>query len=160
MARKSESEDGAGRRWLERRTNRQRTHFSRRPSLSERRREQLVRDWYGGEIARLEILAHQPAARPVSSVLGGVFAKIGKKDVLLLGELCSGWPDLVGPDVAANTRPVAVRGDVLTIEVASASWLYVLQHERNDQIAEKVQAFTSGRITLVRMLPQGTYRPG
>lgn len=37
------------------------------------------------------------------------------------------WPDVVGYEVAAHTRPGAVRGNTLTVFVASSVWMQELQ---------------------------------
>ncbi len=37
------------------------------------------------------------------------------------------WPDLVGKDIAAHTRPGAVRGNTVTVFVDSSVWMQELQ---------------------------------
>jgi len=105
----------------------------------------------------MAVLAHQRPAQPVSALIQQVLTKLGKERVMLLDEVRQAWPDIVGPDVAANTRPVAVRGDTLCVEVANAAWLYVLQNERSGEVTMNVRKFTTGRLDAVRMVPVGAY---
>ncbi len=42
-------------------------------------------------------------------------------------EIAEIWPEIVGPEVAAHSRPTGVRGDVLHAEVESSVWSQQLQ---------------------------------
>jgi len=65
------------------------------------------------------------------------------------------WPDLVGADVARRALPVGLRDRVLTVEVRSTTWLYVLQREHRDEVCARLRAATAGDVTDVRFVPPG-----
>ncbi len=55
------------------------------------------------------------------------------------------WPDIVGYDVALHTRPGAVRGNTLTVFVASSVWMQELQARGTDAaVLTAVRAVLSG----------------
>ena len=145
--------------WLSRRTNRNRTHFGRVPSPRERSREGLLQDWYGSDRARLEVLAHQPTARPIEQVLGEVMSRFARGEAALFEKIRGGWPDMVGADIARHTRVAALRDSVLRIEVSSSTWRYVLEREHRDRILERVQAFSQGTVSRIRFIPPGRQAP-
>jgi len=143
--------------WLSREGNRTRTHFSRGANKLEWRREQTLKDWYGGSFCTEEILAHQDPARTVSDVLTGVLAKIGKREVALLESVRHQWTDCVGVDIARQSTPATIRGGTLEVEVRNSSWLYILKWERKGQVLVKLEALTNGQISDVRFVPAGRY---
>jgi len=144
--------------WLDRRAYRKRTHFGRRPSLHERRREELLQDWYGSDRGKLEVVAHQRPAREIRNVVDQVFSELGRQDIMRLEVLRQHWAELVGVDVARHTSPAGFRGRTLDVEVSSSSWLYVLEHEHKGRILERVKAFTEGGFTALRLVPAGRRR--
>lgn len=120
-------------------------------------------DWYGEERAAGEIAAHRSSARPVAEILDEALRDIGLADAQLLDQLLGLWPSLVGADVARRTRPMAFRHRVLTVEVASAAWLYVLDSEHRERVRDRVREATAGAVVEVRFVPPGRqagHRPG
>jgi len=59
------------------------------------------------------------------------------------------WPELVGPAVAAQTRPWALQAGVLQVGVSSAPWVQTLMFERL-RILEKLNARLPYPITDIR----------
>jgi predicted nucleic acid-binding Zn ribbon protein len=51
------------------------------------------------------------------------------------------WGDVVGPEVARHCRPVAVRGEVLEVEVDSSVWCQELQMQSPQLLAALSEAF-------------------
>jgi predicted nucleic acid-binding Zn ribbon protein len=47
------------------------------------------------------------------------------------------WAELVGPPIAQHTRPEAIRGDLLLVNVSSAPWMQELQYLK-DEIIKKL----------------------
>lgn len=45
------------------------------------------------------------------------------------------WPDAVGPEIAENARPAAVKGSLLLVHVSSSTWGHHLQFLKSDLIA-------------------------
>ncbi len=143
--------------WLDRGANRRRTHFGRRPNPVERRREAALKDWYGPDEARLQITARQRPARPITGVVDQVLARVNTPEIALLNRLRSGWPELVGADIARHTAPVGVWRATLDVEVTDATWLFVLQREHAAALNERVAEATTGAIRRVRLVPAGRH---
>jgi len=71
----------------------------------------------------------------VGSLLGQVLDELGLEvasQAFRAGEL---WAEAVGPDVAAHSRPVGLRGGVLEVSVDSSVWCQQLQLKRRDILA-------------------------
>ena len=51
------------------------------------------------------------------------------------------WGQIVGETVAENTRPVAFKGKLLLVHVASSTWLHQLRFLKKDIIANINAAF-------------------
>lgn len=150
------------RHWTDRTDRCRLTHFARCATAAERRREQALADWYGADRAMAEIAVHRSPARPVGELLDGVLHGLGMADAVVLERVSTVWPDLVGADVARRASPVGLRGRVLTVEVRSPTWLYVLQREHRDEVCARLRAATAGDVTDVRFVPPGRLprRPG
>ncbi len=144
--------------WLDRKTFSSKTHFQRGLSRREHSREALLQDWYGPEFAANEIIAHQSKAKGINEILPAIFSEIGMEEAALLEDLISSWQQLVGIDVAKQTSPVALQRGVLIVEVANATWRYILEREYRSKMTERVQDFSGGKIRNIRLSPPGRNR--
>ena len=50
-------------------------------------------------------------------------------------EVAEAWPEIVGPEAAAHSRPVLLRGPVLEVEVDASVWSQQLQMRRPEILA-------------------------
>ena len=141
--------------WMEPRERARSTHFGRRLSPTERRRAEVMRDWYGSTRAREEILAHRKPPEHISTALRGVIRELGLGHNTLLHSVADRWETLFGADVGAKARPVDLNGKTLVVEVTESTWMYVLKtmhlHEMKRRLAEE----TGNRITDIRLVPAG-----
>jgi predicted nucleic acid-binding Zn ribbon protein len=64
--------------------------------------------------------------RSAKAAIQSVLALRGITDQVRAERLHTEWSELVGPKIAARTRPYGVTDRVLTIEVASSAWLQEL----------------------------------
>jgi predicted nucleic acid-binding Zn ribbon protein len=75
--------------------------------------------------------------------LGGILQKAleaSSIDVdLSLHRLWERWTDLVGPSIAENARPAAIKGRLLLVHVSSAPWMQQL-HYLKDELMEKLNS--------------------
>ena len=140
--------------WLDRRDNRSRTHFGRRRSRREAAREGLLRDWYGAERGRLEVMARQGSARSIGEALPKVLGMFGLRGDFELTELQEKWPELVGEDIARHAGPVAYRRGTVLIEVWDSSWLFALESLHKQSILGAVQSVLPRSVGL-RFVPAG-----
>jgi len=151
----SGSKPGKSAHWTDRSGFSRFTHDGRRPTPSERRREEALEDWYGPEEAPGEIAAHRSPPRPVGAVLDDVLSRLGMGDAVVLEKIQAQWAELVGADVARRARPSGLRGTALTVAVSSPTWLYVLEREHRVKITERLKAATGGAVVQVFFVPQG-----
>lgn len=70
--------------------------------------------------------------------LGGILKKALKASNievdLELYRLWEQWADLVGPAIAQNARPEAIKGKLLLVNVSSAPWMQQLQYLKSELI--------------------------
>ena len=64
----------------------------------------------------------QVAPRRLSDSLPSVTRRIGGPDGPAFVTLVAGWPEIVGPVVAAHSRPLRLSGGTLTLAVDQAGW--------------------------------------
>ncbi len=141
--------------WTERTGRYRLTHSERGATAQERRREQTLAEWYGPELAPGEIGAHRAGARPLGELLDEALRGLRSGDVCVLERVRELWPSLAGTDVARRALPVALRERVLTVEVANATWRYVLEREHRDRLCSRLREATAGDIAEVRFVPPG-----
>jgi len=63
-----------------------------------------------------------PEPSPVSDSLDRLVRNMGGPSADVTTSLVRRWPELVGPNVGANSRPVRLRGGTLTVAVADPAW--------------------------------------
>ena len=68
------------------------------------------------------------APRRLADSLPGVTRRIGGPDGAAFVSLASGWSEIVGPAVAAHSRPLRLGGGTLTIAVDQAGWVTELTY--------------------------------
>lgn len=67
-------------------------------------------------------------AVPISDALDQYLERAGLKRRLVQASTISDWPELVGPKIAAVTRPeVVLEGGILVVSVKTAAWAQELQ---------------------------------
>lgn len=60
------------------------------------------------------------------------------------------WDQSVGPDVAANARPAAFKGDLLLVHVANSAWLHHLRLLQGEIIEKLNQAMGTRSVRELR----------
>ena len=90
----------------------------------------------------------------VRDVVAGVLQRLGMDNHIWLRELEPVWPALMGPAVAAHTRPGQYNNGYLTIFVDSAAWLSELSRYGQREMLGKLQArFGAANIRAIRLQP-------
>ncbi len=131
----------------------------KRPKTLDRRRAEIMRDWFGDRAAR-EILTHRHPARSIGGVVEEVLGKYLRAPDLTLVKLQQAWKEAVGPAVAAQSLPVRLDQKVLWIEVANEAWRYNLERLLREEILQAVQRIAGNdNIRDVRFVPAGRRRP-
>ena len=60
------------------------------------------------------------------------------------------WEDLVGPAIAENARPEAIKGTLLLVNVSSTPWMQQLQFLKNELIEKINEAFEKDLVGDIR----------
>lgn len=63
---------------------------------------------------------------PIGDILKDVFAKLDSKKVLFKEDIESFWREIVGEEAFKHSRPLAIRKEVLTVQVDSSGWMQEL----------------------------------
>ena len=73
----------------------------------------------------------------IGQVLSSVLKSCGRGGELELPRIWHMWPQVVDEVVAQNTRPAAIKDDLLLVHVSSSPWIHRLQFLKQD-IIEKL----------------------
>jgi len=141
--------------WLDRHDGDRWSHEQRRPSAREWAREEAMRDWFGEDRGRMEILARQRPAAPIGVAVGEIMKEIRGSGGGLLDEIRAAWPTLVGEAIARQTLPRALAERCLSIEVSDSIWMYVLRTMHHSVILARVSEFTGEAVNRIRFTPHG-----
>ncbi len=86
--------------------------------------------------------------------LGGILRdalKSSRIDVDLdLYRLWEQWADVVGPVIAPNARPAAIKGKLLLVNVSSAPWMQQLQYLKYELMEKLNKALGSEAVKDIR----------
>jgi predicted nucleic acid-binding Zn ribbon protein len=84
--------------------------------------------------------------RRVGESLEGTARRLGAPGVGVLGAIFAHWDELVGPEVAAHTRPRTFRDGVLVVEVDEPAWATQLRYLSADVLVRVRQAAGPGGV--------------
>ena len=91
-------------------------------------------------IADYEPPAPDSGAIPLGSLIPEVFKDM-KLDVhAQVSQIASKWPEIVGPQLAANTRPAHLENKILAVFVSHPGWLFELRGAPTAEILSRLQA--------------------
>ncbi|MDX2232705.1 MAG: DciA family protein [Leptolyngbyaceae cyanobacterium bins.349] len=88
----------------------------------------------------------------LQTVLGGLQNQYQRREQHQLQHILDCWLEVVGPVVAAQTRPLNVYRGVLKVATSSAAWAQNLVFERQ-RILEKLTVVSAVQITDIRFSP-------
>jgi hypothetical protein len=95
---------------------------------------------------------HQAEAAPIGALLARWLAERKLSGDLRPYRIAERWTEIVGERIAARTRPQGLRGGVLTVAVASASWLNELAFLRTELTARINAILGVGWVQAVRLV--------
>lgn len=90
-----------------------------------------------------------------AKALPQVLASLNLGERLREGRLMTLWPEVVGPTVAAQTRPLKCRDGILHVAVSSSAWLQQLALMRNEIVRHYDRKVGKGAIHEVRFTAHG-----
>ena len=91
----------------------------------------------------------------MSDLVQDVLNSVKNPDLALLEKIQGAWPELVGADIARQSRPSRINKNLLYVEVPSSTWRFVLESQHKAGIGARVVAFTQNAITGVLFVPPG-----
>ncbi|MBN2642625.1 MAG: DUF721 domain-containing protein [Victivallales bacterium] len=100
----------------------------------------ILKDWYGEEHGRAEMLAYCPPAEKIGDLLDNIINKAMSEELGLLFKLKENWHELVGDQLAKVSNPVAVRDHIVEVEVSHPAWHMEMKGPIKKNIVKKIQA--------------------
>ncbi len=102
-------------------------------------------------------------ATPVADILADITKKLGVSRSVALESMQTGWPAIVGAEVARHCRPVDLADGTLALSVTSSVWMFTLRRISQTTLLSSVQAAPHGsevkRIALRPSANGGGVRP-
>jgi predicted nucleic acid-binding Zn ribbon protein len=91
-------------------------------------------------IADFEPPAADPGAPPLAAIIPDVLKGM-KLDVhAQVAQIAADWPEIVGPQLAANIKPAHLENKVLAIYVSHPAWIFELRGRPAAEILARLQA--------------------
>ena len=85
--------------------------------------------------------------RGLGVIVGELTTDLGWTSFLTESDLMSGWPEVVGPDVAARTTPQGLTDGTLLVLCESTAWATQLRLLSPEILTRLVAAFPDARVT-------------
>jgi hypothetical protein len=123
-------------------------------SRKENQRNNLLKDLYGKDRARLELESHQRPEEHIADVLGKILANSKMDKRLHFSDLLEKWEELVGESLATLCAPVAIDSRTLMIEVNHASAMHILETYKKQEILKRVRTVCKDVLS-VKFVPSG-----
>ena len=103
-------------------------------------------------ISRAEPPPSSPSSSTVADVLPGVLKELGLEQRVWQETVLREWPSLVGPQLAAQTRPGHLERKVFYVYVSHPAWLSELSRYGQKQLLENMQKrFGADKIKSIRL---------
>ena len=93
---------------------------------------------------RFQIADFQPPNPAADAVPLGAFVNDVLKGMKLsahaqVAQIAAAWPEIVGPQLAPNTRPAHLENKLLTVHVSHPGWLFELRGAPQAEILARLQ---------------------
>jgi len=99
--------------------------------------------------------------QPLRAALGGLLRDQGWQAQAAVGSVFGRWPEIVGAEMAAHTRPERLDGDELVVIADSTAWATQVRWLARDLIRTLNAELGSGTVAAVKIRgPEQPRRPG
>ena len=89
--------------------------------------------------------------RPIEALIHSILKGMKLDDHAVVSRIAAVWEDIVGPQLAANTRPAHVENKLLVVHVSHPMWLFELRGAPSKEIQSRIQArFGADNIKAIR----------
>jgi len=92
----------------------------------------------------------QAKPEDIEHILKKVIKKIGAKGRGSIEEVVQAWQGAIETGAVAHTKPVALKKNILTIEVDSSTWLYFLSLKKKSILTKMEKALGKAVITDIK----------
>ena len=92
-----------------------------------------------------------PYPRPIGASLEQLLGTLDAPSVDVLDIVFRDWASVVGPDLAAHSRPVSVDGDLLVIQAVDAAWASEFRWLEKELLERLAPTTNSTRITRLQV---------
>ena len=94
---------------------------------------------------RFHIAADAPpapdaGALPIGSLIPEVFKGMKLDAHARVAQIAAAWPEIVGPQLAGNTRPAQLENKILLVYVSHPAWIMELRGAMTAEILARLQA--------------------
>lgn len=86
----------------------------------------------------------------IGGIINQVIKKLDTKTHGAREEIIAAWHKAIEPGAIAHTKPVAIKKNILTIEVDSSTWLYVLSLKKRNILGAMKKTLGDAKIEDIR----------
>lgn len=86
----------------------------------------------------------------IGDILSQVIKKLDTKTHGQREEIVQAWEKAIEPKAISHTKPVAIKKNILTIEVDSSTWLYMLNLKKRDILESMQKTLSKEKIEDIR----------
>ena len=97
---------------------------------------------------------------PIGEVVDGLLKERAFARGMPIGQLASGWADVVGPRLAAESAPVSLEGGILVVAATSGPWGAQVRFLADQIRVRAEEALGAGTVATVRVVVRGDPRKG
>src|SRR5262245_2825907 len=99
-------------------------------------------------------------ATPIGDIVDGLLREKTFARGMPIGQLASGWPDVVGPRLAAESAPVSLEGGVLVVAATTGPWGAQVRFLADQIRVRAEEALGDGTVATVRVVVRNEPRKG
>jgi predicted nucleic acid-binding Zn ribbon protein len=92
-----------------------------------------------------------PGPQRLGRALDRLMGTLRAPSVDVLDSVFTRWPEIVGDDVAAHSRPVSIDGSTLVVSVDDPTWASEVRWLANEVVARVVEVSGSDRVSTVEV---------
>jgi len=89
--------------------------------------------------------------KTISAALDHLLGTMRAPSTDVLSAVFGRWPEIVGADIAAHSRPTAIDGEVVVVAVDDPAWAAELKWLRAEVVARVAEITETTRITDIRV---------
>jgi predicted nucleic acid-binding Zn ribbon protein len=97
--------------------------------------------------------------QPIGAALDRLSRKLGGPSGAVLRTIFGRWEEIVGPSVAANVRPVSLRGTTLVVATEASAWATQMAFLAPDLVAKVNAELGASTLTSIEARVRASHGP-